>query len=96
MTPIFQRFHIHPKDSFIGLHTENIASLYALLNSDLNQIVKYANPEGGFFENKISDILFHLVNHSTYHRAQIAMQFRLNDIKPPVTDFIAFKRENLL
>ena len=94
--PSYQRFHIHPKQSFNSLHTENIENLYALLDTDLETIVKYSNSEGGYFENKISDILFHLVNHSTYHRAQIAMNFRLNGIQPPVTDFIALKRENLL
>lgn len=94
--PAYQRFHIHPKHSFNSLHNENIRNFYASLDTDLDTIVKYSNSEGGYFENKLSDILFHMVNHSTYHRAQIAMQFRLNDIKPPVTDFIVLKRENLL
>lgn len=94
--PDYQRFHIHPKHSFNSLHTENIASLYAFLDTDLETIIKYSNSEGGYFESKSSDILFQVINHSTYHRAQIAMQFRLNDIKPPVTDFIVLKRENLL
>ncbi|MEJ6982131.1 DinB family protein [Pedobacter sp. P351] len=94
--PFYQRFQIHTKQSFQSLHTENIENLYALLDTDLERIVKYSNTEGGYFESKISDILFHLVNHSTYHRAQIAMNFRLNGIQPPVTDFITLKRENLL
>ncbi len=92
----FQRFQIHPKSAFESLFAENMSNLYAIVKTDLNSIVKYANPEGGFFENKTSDILFQIINHSTYHRAQIAMQFRLNEIAPPVTDFIAFKREGLL
>jgi len=93
---IYDRFHIHPKEKFMELHRENIANLNSLLSSDLALTISYANSEGGFFENSVSDILFHIINHSTYHRAQVASQFRINNVKPPVTDFIILKREGLL
>jgi uncharacterized damage-inducible protein DinB len=34
----------------------------------------------------------HVVNHSTYHRGQIAAFIRQFGIKPPQTDYIAFAR----
>ena len=35
----------------------------------------------------------HVVNHSTYHRGQIATMFRQLGLKPTGTDFIVFARE---
>ena len=43
------------------------------------------------------DILYHILNHSTYHRAQIARELReLRElgITPPSFNFISFKIEN--
>ncbi|WP_379084396.1 DinB family protein [Pedobacter sp. UC225_65] len=44
----------------------------------------------------VKDILFHVFNHSTYHRAQIATLFKESGITPPVTDFIILKRNQQL
>ena len=35
----------------------------------------------------------HVVNHSTYHRGQLATQLRQLGHTPPNTDFIRFLRE---
>lgn len=43
-------------------------------------------------ENKISDILTHLVNHSTYHRGQIALLMRSGGFEPVKSDFIYFRK----
>lgn len=59
---------------------------------DLVQTVFYQNSKGERFENKIEDILFHTVNHSTYHRGQIALLFRKSGIDPLVSDYIFYKR----
>ena len=76
MNSTFQRFQIHPKTAFDLLFAENMSNLYAILKTDLDQMVKYANPEGGFFENKTSDILIQIINHSTYHRGQVVTMLR--------------------
>lgn len=91
--PLYERFHVHPVHRFKELHLANIAALQALAAADLNYTVQYRNSQGGYYENTASDILFHSVNHSTYHRAQVATQFRLNNMQPPATDFIVLKRE---
>lgn len=63
-----------------------------LQNNNLSTIVSYRNSKGEQFKNKIEDILFHIINHSTYHRAQIATECRNLGIKPLVTDYIMYKR----
>ncbi len=41
----------------------------------------------------LSDLLFHVVNHSTYHRGQLASMLRQLGVVPPSTDFIVFMAE---
>lgn len=95
--PKFDRFQLQPVDLFEELHTKNCQSmLHVLHNHDLKDIIVYRNSSGELFSNAVHDILFHVVNHSTYHRAQVATQFRLNNIQPPETDYIAFKRDGLI
>jgi uncharacterized damage-inducible protein DinB len=59
---------------------------------DLGSSLSYKNARGESFSNKAGDILFHVVNHSTYHRGQIAFDLRQHGIEPVVSDFIFYKR----
>ncbi|WP_158856041.1 DinB family protein [Lunatibacter salilacus] len=59
---------------------------------ELESVVQYTNSTGKAFTNSVREILFHLVNHSTYHRGQIASDFRQNSLEPLVSDYIKFKR----
>lgn len=56
------------------------------------QYVFYQNNEGRSYVNKHSEILFHLINHSTHHRAQIALLLRQAGIVPTGSDYIFYKR----
>ena len=67
-------------------------SISIIKKFDLNDKVNYSNTRGDNFESSIRDILFHIINHSTYHRGQIATDFRENDIEPIFSDYIFFKR----
>lgn len=57
-------------------------SLLLLERVDLNESVDYTNSKGQVFNNNVRDILFHIINHSTYHRGQIATEFRLHGLEP--------------
>lgn len=59
---------------------------------DLSTVVTYTNTLGNSYKNTVKDILLHVVNHTTYHRGQVAMELRRAGITPPVTDYIAYKR----
>jgi len=67
-------------------------TLDIISSKDLNEINKYQNSKGQEFSNSIQDILFHIVNHTTHHRAQIVTELRLSGIEPPITDYIFYKR----
>jgi uncharacterized damage-inducible protein DinB len=60
---------------------------------DLDQAVAYVNSEGTPFKTPLRDILTHVVNHGTHHRAQIALVLREAGIAPPSTGYIFYVRE---
>jgi uncharacterized damage-inducible protein DinB len=58
------------------------------------EIIGYKNMKGDAYENTVEEILFHLVNHGTYHRGQIITLLRDSDVTHLVgTDLIAWFRE---
>ena len=59
---------------------------------DLDIQIEYSNSQGRVFRNSLFDILFQVFNHATYHRGQIAMELRKNELKPVNTDYINFVR----
>jgi uncharacterized damage-inducible protein DinB len=52
----------------------------------------YRNYVGDPYTNNVEMIMIHLVNHSSYHRAQIAMLLRQKGLEPINTDFITYDR----
>ncbi len=59
---------------------------------DLDQSITYTNSLGDSYKKRVADILTHVVNHSTYHRGQIALLLRENGQNPIPSDFILFAR----
>ncbi|MBI3466927.1 MAG: hypothetical protein HY000_28265 [Planctomycetes bacterium] len=45
------------------------------------------------YRNTVCDILIHVVNHSSYHRGQLAILLGQEEKTPPVTDYIAYLRD---
>lgn len=64
-----------------------------LENSNINQVIHYSNTKGDIYNNKTKDILFNVINHSIYHRGQIAAEWRSIGIEPVNTDYIFNKRK---
>ena len=57
------------------------------------EMVFYKNSTGKKYENTIREIINQVINHSTYHRAQIASLLKEEGIEPPVTDYIIYARQ---
>ena len=74
--------------------TRNEAGWTSLLESteDYNRKLDYKMLNGTPVQSSISDILTHVFNHGTYHRAQIASLLRQSGLDPASTDFISFSR----
>ncbi len=67
-------------------------TLKILSGFDLGLKVSYQNSKGHKFENSIQQILFHVANHFTHHKAQIISDIRQKGLEPIVTDYIFYKR----
>jgi len=58
-----------------------------------DEVIAYTNLKGESHENKLSDIITHVINHGTHHRGQIGQHLKLAGVNAlPGTDFIAFVR----
>lgn len=55
--------------------------------------VAYANSRGDQFSQTVTEILSHVINHSTHHRAQVAARLRELGVVPPPTDYIFYLRD---
>ena len=90
----FGVWQINDWESLKTIDKENyLKSLKIVDEYDLEKVMTYSNSTGGKFSNKIKDILFHIINHSTYHRAQLALLLREQGIEPINTDYIFYKRQ---
>jgi len=89
----FEVWQINPFESLIEINHKNfLKSIDIISNLDLDKRIEYQNSRGTKFENSIFEMLFHAVNHSTYHRGQINSLLKQNGITPILTDYIFYKR----
>lgn len=93
--PLYSVWQIQEASDFEDLDTSNHQQTDAILTgtTDLNRVLAYHTSSGASFKNTIHEILIHVVNHSTYHRGQIATRIRERGYDPPATDYIFYKRE---
>jgi len=74
------------------INAENLKeSLQIIQDFNLKQDINYTNSSGNSFNNRVENILFHIINHSTYHRGQLISELKLKGIAPISTDFIFYK-----
>lgn len=83
----------YEKEEMMEIENQNYETTLELLdNSDLDKEIAYTTTKNENYRNKLSDILLHVVNHSTYHRGQIAAELRKAGLEPVPSDFILYKR----
>ena len=64
-----------------------------LSEKDLNENIDYKTSTDEFYSNILHELLFHVVNHSSYHRAQINSELKNLGLKPLITDYVFYKRQ---
>lgn len=68
------------------------AFLGTLSDTDLPVEHEYRNMIGELFRTPLQDIMVHVVNHSTHHRAQCVSAAKAEGLTPPRTDYIVYVR----
>jgi uncharacterized damage-inducible protein DinB len=70
-----------------------ITSLNMWKETDFDKIVRYQSLKGDSYENQLSDIIAHVINHGTHHRAQIGQLLKQAGVENlPNTDYIFYLR----
>ena len=84
----------HAVKSWEDIHYENQRTTFEIITGadDYEERIDYENSEGRLFINTKQDMLFHIINHSTHHRAQILADFRDQGIEPISLDYVFYKR----
>lgn len=63
-----------------------------LEKKNMDEEIKYETSTGEKYSNSVRDIVFHLLNHHTHHRAQIMAELSKLSYSPMITDYISKKR----
>lgn len=89
----FEVWQINSNNKLLNINSENLINSSKILDErEPDEIITYQNSKGITFENSIQEIFFHFINHSTYHRGQIAMLMKEVGLEPLNTDYIFYKR----
>ena len=70
------------------VEAERDVFLAKLTPARLNEEIQYVNFAGESCRYRLGEALFHVANHLTYHRGQIAMQLRQLGRKAVATDYL--------
>jgi uncharacterized damage-inducible protein DinB len=73
------------------LEANNTETIDFIERIELENKINYHSSEGIEFTKSINDVLYHILNHSKYHRAQIIMDLKNNNLSVPSFNFITFK-----
>jgi uncharacterized damage-inducible protein DinB len=81
------------KAQLAAVEAERSEYLAGLSDEDLDEAVAYRTLAGEEQSDVLASLIRHVVNHSTYHRGQVATQLRHLGRTPPTTDLIAYLRQ---
>jgi uncharacterized damage-inducible protein DinB len=78
------------RERFQAVAAERFALLERLTAEQLRQVVEYTNLKGEIWRYPLWEQLYHVVNHSTYHRGQIASMLRQVGAVAEAVDFLDY------
>jgi uncharacterized damage-inducible protein DinB len=78
------------KETWEEIEKQMIEFITGLNEEKLNKIISYTSTEGKSFSYPLWQMLKHLINHSTYHRGQVATLLRQVGVAPKSTDLIVY------
>jgi len=90
---VFGVWDMHSIEECGNINRQNHEQSMQILDTyAMERMVTFKTGKGNVFTKSVQELLFHVINHSTYHRAQIASEFRRNGLEPLKSDFILFRK----
>lgn len=78
------------RGAWLELESKQRRFIETLTASQLAEDLTYTNLKGQTFTWPLADVLFHIVNHGTYHRGQLTQLLRDLGRGAPSTDYTVF------
>jgi len=78
------------RDAFRAVDVERSALLGELTAERLLKPLEYTNLKGETWRYPLWQQLYHVINHSTYHRGQVVTMLRQLGAAPAATDFLVY------
>lgn len=78
------------QDHYDALDSDRAAFMAGLSDEDLDRTIAYKTASGKACADSLGDLIRQMVNHSTYHRGQLASRMRQLGHTPPATDLLLF------
>ena len=92
--PLWETYKVSEIETMIEESSERWIKFLTTYKLDtLEEVIRYQNTKGETYENRLRQIITHVLNHSMHHRGQIALLLREKDIAPPDNDYIIYKRQ---
>ena len=95
--PVQRLWEVYPNQTIQKMLQDNSSEWLSYLSSCdekglVNETV-YQNTKGDTFSTRLDDIITHMVNHGSHHRAQMASLLQQEKVQPPASDYIFYLRE---
>lgn len=78
---------------WLDIEIEQRAFVEAVTTETLVAVVQYVNLQGQTWQYPLWRQMYHVVNHSSYHRGQLTTMLRQLEARPVPTDFLVFQDE---
>jgi uncharacterized damage-inducible protein DinB len=78
------------RDAWLEIESRQRRFIETLTAAQLAEDFTYTNLKGETTTWPLADVLFHIVNHGSYHRGQITQLLRDLGMSAPSTDYIVF------
>lgn len=90
----YRPWELHSPGDMGGIDQEHLEWTQKILErEEIDRPVSYRDKVGKTHYERLPDVLFHIVDHGTHHRAQIAMLLRRYGYEPPELDYLVWSRE---
>jgi uncharacterized damage-inducible protein DinB len=81
------------REKWAAVESEARDFVERVTQENLDEVITYVNVKGETWSYTLADMFVHVVNHSTYHRGQVATMLRQLGKIPLSTDFLVFHDE---